>query len=335
MIRVTQFERRSPPGWYSIARLYEDVRAFLPPDISVQVRVSRYYSQGFWGRLYDALAAPWHQGDVNHITGDVHFLTFFLSRRRTVLTVHDCGQLERLSGIKRWVFWFFWFWLAEKRCAAIVAISDQTKQQLLRYIRVDPDKVRVIHNNVSSEFQPVPTPFSNARPRLLQIGFADNKNIERLAEALDGLDCELVVIGQPNPDQQAALKQNAVSFEIRVGLSREELLEEYRRCDMLAFVSTYEGFGLPIVEANAVGRPVVTSNLLSMPEVAGDAACLVDPFDVMSIRAGIRRVIDDAEYREQLVARGFVNAERFRVENVASQYADLYREIHQRAGRAR
>jgi glycosyltransferase involved in cell wall biosynthesis len=334
MIRVTQFMRRPVPGWYSIERLYEDVRACLPPDILVQVRVSRYYSRGLWGRFYDAVAASRHQGDVNHITGDVHFLTFFLSRRRTVMTVHDCGRLETLRGVRRWVLWFFWFWLPAKRCAAIVAISHATKQQLLRYIRVDPDKVKVIHNNVSSEFQPVPVPFNSVRPRLLQIGVTENKNIERLAAALDGLDCELVVIGQPNPDQQAALKQNAVRFEIRVGLSREELLDEYRRCDMLVFVSTYEGFGLPIVEANAVGRPVITSDLLSMPEVAGDAACLVDPFDVMSIRAGIHRVIDDAQYREELVARGFVNAERFRVESIATQYADLYRKIHQQASGA-
>ena len=82
-----------------------------------------------------------------------------------------------------------------------------------------------------------------------------------------------------------------------------------------------------------MGRPVVTSNLLSMPEVAGDAACLVDPFDVASIRTGIHRVVRDAKYREELVARGFTNAERFRVEVIASQYAELYREIHLKSNR--
>jgi glycosyltransferase involved in cell wall biosynthesis len=326
--------RRPTPEWYSIERLYEDVRACLPPDISVQVRISRYYSRGLWGRFYDAVAASRHQGDVNHITGDVHFLTYFLSKHRTVLTVHDCGLLETLRGVRRWVFWLFWFWLPEKRCAVITVVSEATKLQLLRYLQCDPDKVWVIHNNVSTEFQSAPASFDTARPTLLQIGTTENKNIERLAEALNGLNCELVVIGQLNPNQQSALNLNMVRFEMRVGLSREELLGEYRRCDMLVFVSTYEGFGLPIVEANAVGRPVVTSNLLSMPEVAGDAACLVDPFDVMSIRAGIRRVIDDAQYREQLVARGFVNAERFRVESIATQYADLNRKIHQQASGA-
>lgn len=321
--------RRPLAGYYSIERLYADVRAQFPPDISVHVRVSRYYSKGLWGRFFDTVAASWHQGDVNHITGDVHFLTFFLRKRRTVLTVHDCGRIESLSGVRRRVYWFFWLWLPAQRCAAITVVSEATKRHLLRHVSYDPGKVYVIHNNVSAEFQPAPVWVENVRPMLLQIGTTKNKNIERLAEALNGLDCELLVIGKLSPTQQSALMRNTVSFKMRIGLSREELLDEYRRCDMLVFVSTDEGFGLPIIEANAVGRPVVTSNLSSMPEVAGGAACLVDPFDVTSIRAGICRVFDDAQYRKKLVARGFVNAERFRVESIATQYADLYRKMHQ------
>ncbi len=96
---------------------------------------------------------------------------------------------------------------------------------------------------------------------------------------------------------------------------------------MLVFASTYEGFGLPIVEAQATGRPVVTSDTLSMPEVAGDAACLVDPFNVESIRNGILKVIQDTGYREQLVQNGLKNVERFKPESVAMQYLALYREL--------
>ncbi len=322
--------RRPRPGVYSVERLYEDVRVHLPSDIDVHVRVSRFLSLGLWRRFYDAFAACRYQDDVNHVTGDVHFLTYFLTKQRTLLTILDCGVLERLSGFKRWVLWFFWFWLAEKRCAVIVVISAATKVQLLKYLHCDPEKIRVIHCNVSAEFQAAPKPFNAIRPRLLQIGTKENKNIERVAEAIRGLECELVVIGRLSDGQRGALEKNVVCFENRIGLSREELLDEYRRCDLLVFVSTYEGFGLPIVEANAVGRPVVTSNLLSMPEVAGDAACLVDPFDVASIRTGIRRVIEDADFREQLVTLGFANAERFSVEVIANQYAELYREIHQK-----
>ena len=95
--------------------------------------------------------------------------------------------------------------------------------------------------------------------------------------------------------------------------------------DLLVFVSTYEGFGLPILEAQATGRPVITSNVLSMPEVAGDSACLVDPFDVSSIRKGILKVINDPAYREKLIKRGFENVKRFQPDKIAEQYADIYR----------
>jgi len=96
---------------------------------------------------------------------------------------------------------------------------------------------------------------------------------------------------------------------------------------MLVFASTYEGFGLPIVEAQATGRPVVTSNILSMPEVAGGAACLVDPFNVASIREGIAKVIQDSSYREYLVRLGFENVKRFQPENIAKNYLDIYTNI--------
>lgn len=331
IIRVTHFQRRADRALQnSVERLYEDVRAHLSADIQVSVCINRFFSRGLLGRIYDIVRAPYYQGDVNHVTGDVHFLTYLLDRRRTVLTILDCVLLERLHGIKRWLLWLFWYWLPEKRCVAITVISEATRQQVLRHLRCDPDKVRVIYCNVSDEFKPVPRPFNVSRPRLLQIGAGPNKNVEAIATALAGMDCELIVIGPLSATQINVLKQHRVSYTNFVNLSREALLEQYHCCDMVVFASTYEGFGLPIVEANAVGRPVVTSNIWSMPEVAGEAACLVDPFDVVSIRAGISRVIEDATYRKFLVERGFENVKRFQIEDITAQYETLYRSIHAR-----
>lgn len=74
-----------------------------------------------------------------------------------------------------------------------------------------------------------------------------------------------------------------MSYKVYCNLSNEEIKKKYEDCDILTLVSTYEGFGMPIIEANRVGRPVITSNILSMPEVAGEAACLVNPFDIENI----------------------------------------------------
>jgi glycosyltransferase involved in cell wall biosynthesis len=327
MISVTQFQRRPGSGNFSIERLYQDVRAHLPADVAVRVETNRFPSTGLIGRLRDALAARRRQGEVNHVTGDVHYLTFFLDRRRTALTIHDCVMLERTTGLKRFAIWLLWYWLPEKRSARLVAISEATKRQLLGYLRCDPGKIVVIHNCVSSEFAPAPKAFDAACPRLLVIGTKANKNLDRIAEAVAGMACRLAIVGPLTDRQRALLAGAAIDYENHVGLSREALVEQYRLCDMLLFPSTYEGFGLPLVEAQAVGRPVVTSNVWSMPEVAGGAAELVDPFDVASIRAGVQRVIADEPRRRDLVQRGFANAARFSAAAVAERYAALYREI--------
>ena len=331
-IRIVHFLRKALPNLFSIERLHEDLRAAIPDDLVIDVWICSHYSKGLWPRLRDAWAARNAQSDVNHVTGDTHYLTYFLQRRRTVLTVHDLVSLDRLHGIKRWLLWFFWYWLPIRRSCKVVTISDCTRAALQKIVRCDPAKLIVIHNPVSTEFQPTPSSWNASCPRILQIGTTPNKNIERVAEALSGIRCCLVVVGSMTAAQVAVLEAYGIKYENHVGLSRAALLEQYIKADVLLFASTYEGFGLPIVEANAVGRPVVTSNLSSMPEVAGMAACLVDPLQVDDIRAGILKVFGDAGYREQLIQAGYANALRFQPEIVAAQYAALYREVRGQAG---
>jgi len=332
VIHVTHFQRRSEHGEFSLERLYEGIRRHLPSDIAVRISSNRFLSRGLSSRLIDAVRAKSRQSDVNHVTGDAHYLTYFLDPKRTILTVHDFVSLERLRGVRRWLLWFFWYWLPEKRCTAIIVISESTCRQALKHLKCDPEKIVVIHNNVLPEFRPSPRRFNSERPRLLQVGTKANKNLERVTAALDGLSCELSIIGPLSDRQKAELRRHGIRFENHVSVSDEEVVRQYERCDMLVFASTYEGFGLPIVEANAVGRPVVTSNVSSMPEVAGQSACLVDPFDVGSIRDGILRVITDEQYREMLVRQGFENARRFSVEATAERYAAVYRGVFARCG---
>jgi glycosyltransferase involved in cell wall biosynthesis len=120
------------------------------------------------------------------------------------------------------------------------------------------------------------------------------------------------------------LESADVPYTTAENLSEQQMVEEYRHADLVSFTSIYEGFGMPIVEAQWVERPVVTSNVSSMPEVAGDGACLVDPYDVTSIRRGLERVMGDADYRSELIEAGRANRARFSLPTVAGQYLDLY-----------
>ena len=314
-------------GYFSLEHLFRDVRAALPPTVDCRVHMARFVSRGFWKRLYNVLEAPFYRGEVNHVTGDVHYLDFLLPKHRTLLTIPDCASLERLNGWRRETLRLFWYALPVRRAGLVSVISEATKAELLRHVRCLPEKVRVVACCVSPAYTPDPKPFDAVKPRLLHIGTGRNKNLPRVAEALAGIPCRLEIIGALDAEQEQALRTHGIDYGTSRGLSNDEIVAAYRACDLVVFASIYEGFGLPIVEANATGRPVVTSNLLSMPEVAGDAACLVDPFDVASIRAGIMRIIEDAAYRERLIENGYRNAARFTSAAIAQQYVDLYREL--------
>jgi len=269
-----------------------------------------------------------HQGDINHITGDVHFLSFLMRRRKTILTIHDCVSLERLSGIRYWVYWFFWYWLPSRRCAVITVISESTRQELQRHLPRVACRIEVVPDCVSDAFQYSEHEFNEVCPRILQVGTTDNKNLDRVACALEGQSCRLVIVGKLSERQLSVLRRHGIEYESHVGISSEEMVDQYHRADIVMFASLYEGFGLPILEANAVGRPVITSNLYSMPEVGGDAACYVDPYDVDSIRNAVHRIVKDSEYRDQLIEQGRVNMRRFTTQSVAQRYTNLYIQVH-------
>jgi glycosyltransferase involved in cell wall biosynthesis len=156
------------------------------------------------------------------------------------------------------------------------------------------------------------------------VGTGENKNLPRVVDAVQDLPVVLVIIGKLSASNEAQLAARRVTYENHVNLDRGQLVEQYRRADALVFASTYEGFGLPIIEAQAVGRPVVTSNLCSMPEAAGNAAWLVDPFDVADIRRAILRLINEPEFCDELVEKGFENASRYSPERLAEQFAEVY-----------
>lgn len=326
-MRVIYFHRKKRPGNYSIETLFSQIRANLPKAISYDIHEMRYFSEGFFKRLFLCFEAMRNQKDVNHVTGDIHFVTLFLQKSKTILTIHDIGLINHSNIIARYILKLFWITLPIKRSAIITTVSEATKSALLEQVSVPPQKIRVIYNPVQTIFTYNPKVFNQQTPTILQIGTKANKNIPRLIEALRGISCNLDIVGIMTPQLFSLLQNSGINYQHSQGLTQEELFKKYISADIVSFVSTYEGFGLPIIEGNSVGRVVITSNLSSMPEVAGNAAHFVDPFDVASIRNGIIKIVQDDTYRKNLIENGLENSKRFHVKTIARQYAEVYNEL--------
>jgi glycosyltransferase involved in cell wall biosynthesis len=329
MLRITQIQRRPTAAQFSVEGYFQRVRdqlLRLDPNL-LQLQVLSRHSSGLKNRLLNLLFTARFRGQVCHVTGDVHYVTCVLRRHQTVLTVLDCEILHRLQGWRRWLVKLFWFTLPVRFAARITVISHETKRQLLQQVRYPADRIHVIPVSVSPLFVPAAAVPFPARPRILQVGTKANKNVPRLLQALQGLDVHLDLVGPVSDELRQQIEDSGVPWTSWGRLTDEQLVERYHAADIIAFVSTHEGFGMPIVEAQCVERVCVTSNCSSMPEVAGDGACLVDPFDVQSIRAGFVKVIEDAAYREQLIARGRVNRTRFELSTIAEQFLEVYRQV--------
>ena len=137
----------------------------------------------------------------------------------------------------------------------------------------------------------------------------------------------LVIIGKLSAAQDSLLREYQIKYENYPAASDEEILTYYYGADIVLFVSLYEGFGLPILEAQAVGRPIVTSSREPMRSVAGQGALLVDPEDVEAIREGVRVIAADVELQNKLLSNGLENVKQYAPKKVALKYASLYERI--------
>jgi glycosyltransferase involved in cell wall biosynthesis len=218
-----------------------------------------------------------------------------------------------------------------RRARLILADSESTRRDLIEMLQTPPDKVRVVYAGVGSEFRPVTdvvalaavkTRYQLAQPFILTVGtLQPRKNHLRLVQAFSRVaaahrDVRLVIAGGKgwSYDETAAeiARLNLGDRVIFPGfVSEEDLAAVYSLARALAFPSLYEGFGLPVLEAMACGTPVVCANASSLPEVAGDAAVLVDPLDVDGLAEALERVLDDDVLRQELIRRGHERAARF------------------------
>ena len=233
------------------------------------------------------------------------------------------------------------------RSDALIAISKATRDDAVRVLGLDPAKISVVYPGIDHEtFSPglagdilvqsrVREKYCAGERYFIYVGDTDwRKNLPRLLEACVALPdgVRLLIVGKRAlHDQRLAGQIEALGLQQRVILAGfvpvEDLTPLYGAAEALVFPSLYEGFGFPVAEAMACGCPVITSNVSSLPEVAGEAAMLVDPMSVVEISTAMQRIVEDAALRERLKNDGLTQAARFTWERNAAEILGILRKV--------
>jgi glycosyltransferase involved in cell wall biosynthesis len=278
-----------------------------------------------------------------------------------ILTVHDL--LEHMYGSRnvsslRRSLHFYLTRRVLRKAARIIAVSQFTKNEIEKILSIPDDRIEVVYNAIDERFlhghaseadrELIAQRYLVNYPFILYAGaIRPHKNVVRIIEAFSALksellkehekeqqfqDLKLIIIGDDlssHPRLRRTVVRSGVQNDVRfLGFVPIDVLRIfYDVAKVFVFPSLYEGFGLPPLEAMAHGTPVVTSNTSSLPEVAGNAALLVNPENVFEIRRGLQRVLLDPILRAQMKQRGYEQAQRFSWTNSVSRILEIYREV--------
>lgn len=296
----------------------------------------------FWVQIH--LPILCRSGKIDFLLSPEYYTPLYTHCKRGVIA-HDANIRAQKQFVNP--IWFYCYYIpfieyAIRKADIIFTVSNYSKKQVIDLMRVDASKVHVAYNGVDKRFMMPPAKPAGEEDRLNLLGlksksymlfvgtFEARKNIERLIEAFAMLktkqgahmsEIKLAIAGKPSvgmfSDRNKQINGLIDDLDLRNDVvlcgyvSDDDLPALYRGACLVAFPSLYEGFGLPIIEGFASGVPVLTSNLCSMPEIAGDAAVLTDPYNVDDIANKLELLMFDLSLRERLIAGGYQRIKYF------------------------
>jgi glycosyltransferase involved in cell wall biosynthesis len=263
---------------------------------------------------------------------------------KSVVTVHDLIFLrypQFYSAIDAWIYRRKTGY-AVRNADMVVAISEQTRQDVIHFYKVDPAKIKVIYQGCQQVFQQpmeeearrsLISRFNLPEQFILNVGTIEpRKNLLNIVKAIEPLDTSLVVVGSETPyagEVKSYIASRGMQSKVIFlkGLTGLELAALYKSAAVLVYMSLFEGFGIPIVEALFSGTPVVTSKGGCFSEAGGPAAIYANPKEVGEIQEAIQKVLSDSELRQSMRQKGFEHARLFTDENIGKNYMTLYEEL--------
>lgn len=253
---------------------------------------------------------------------------------KNVTTVHDFTY-EYFYKHKR-KGWFLHVWQrnrAIKHSDAVVCISENTKRDLLKFVKgVNPNKVFVIPNGVSGDYMPIneDEKESELKDWLLYVGGRSSyKNCYKFVEYIKDTNYKVVFCGSKLTEEEFSLFNNLLGkdrYKVYSNISNTELNRVYNSVKCLVYPSSYEGFGIPVLEAQKAGCPVIALNASSIPEVIGDSPLLMEEFTKENLMSKLD-LLNKPDIRDSVISKGFTNASKFSWDNIYNRYRELYKKI--------
>lgn len=325
--KIVIFIRKKRPGANSIEEIFNSLIKYLGDD--VELLELPYAGAGISAIIKNIYFARKHRGDINHITGDVHYIALGTGYK-TLITIHDIQSIIKGGWIARTIKKWFWFNIPLLIARKVSVISSFTKNELIKLCPFTKKKISIVNNPVNDLQIISPIVFHKTnltKKTILHVGTKTNKNLEGVLRAITNLPVRLIIIGAMTKEQKLLAESSGVEYENYYNLPYSKVLELYALADMVTFPSFYEGFGMPILEANLARIPVLASDIEVLHEVAGNAAYFVDPYSIDEIRQGIIELMNNEKLKETLIVNGEKNVTRFSPQNIANQYKLLYNQL--------
>ena len=318
----------------------------VAPDTPVRLVRSSQNTDQVWRRvLWEQVIQPRALGRIAvDVVHGPAFVGPLVSPCPVVITIHDLSfiRFPQLFHRANRIYLTVMSRLSARRCSQVIAVSEHTARETEELLGVNRRRITVVYHGVDPRFRPLPADKIAAfRERrglpeqfVLFVGTLEpRKNLKRLVEAFAQLQPS--GIGLVLAGGKGWLYEDLFARVDRLGLhevvlfpgyvSQDELALWYNAATVFAYPSVYEGFGMPVTEAQACGTPVMTSSTTSLPEAAGEAAILVDPYDVGAIAAGLRQLVEDEDLRQHLGEQGLTHARHFNWTQTAQETVQVYR----------
>lgn len=316
---------RNPSMGFSIGKVFKPIekamKSFVEVD-AIYLPASDYSLIGLWKNINAVVKTlKKKKYSIVHITGGDNYLLPFLRKNTVVVTVHDLGFYTNHKTTIRGKWAFLTRILPLKMADKITFISDKSLQEAENLIHFRKGQCVIINNAIDPNFAYKAKNIDVKNPVILHIGTGANKNLIRSIEALKGVNCHLRIIGRLSENQIMQLKASKIVYSNVYNLSDEEMLKEYESCDIVNFPSCYEGFGMPIIEGQSIGRVIITSDIPPMNEIAGKGAVFVNPYNIKSMHEGY---IEAMRNPVQYINSGLENVKRFALQDIVNHFYSLY-----------